>query len=50
MNRVRIIIVVPEMSDEEALELKHALEELLKERAGATVELTMRPARTLARG
>lgn len=43
MNRVRIIVVVPEMSDEEALALKKELEQLVKKWPGATVELTMRP-------
>lgn len=45
MNRVRIIIVVPEMSDEEALALKKELERLVAERPGATVEMTLRPTR-----
>lgn len=49
MNRVRIIVVVPEMSDEEALALKKELERLTQEWPGATVELIMRPARALAR-
>lgn len=44
MNRIRIIIVVPELSDEEALALKKELERLVAERPGATVEMTMRPA------
>lgn len=45
MNRARIIIVVPEMSDEEALALKKELERLVNEWPGATVEITLRPAR-----
>lgn len=45
MNRVRIIIIVPELTDEETLELKHALEKLVQEKPGATVELNLRPVR-----
>lgn len=44
MNRVRIVIVVPEMTDEEALAIKKEFERLVAERPGATVEMTLRPA------
>ncbi len=46
MNQVRITIVVPEMDDQEAMELKKALEKLLEPKAGATVTMNLRPART----
>ena len=49
MNRVRIVIVVPEMTDEEALLLKKRLEALVKERPAATVEMNLRPVRAPAR-
>ncbi len=47
MNQVRITIVVPEMPDEEAMELKKALEKLLEPKAGATVTMNLRPVRNL---
>ena len=43
MNQVRITITVQELEDDEAMELKKALEELVKEHAGATVTMTLRP-------
>ena len=49
MNRVRIVIVVPEMTDEEALKLKKAVEELVKFESGATVEMNLRPPRVPTR-
>lgn len=41
MSRVTITIVVPEMTDEEAIELKKEVEELVKEKRGVTVRITM---------
>lgn len=43
MSRVTITIIVPEMEDEEAIALKKEIEELVKEKAGATVRITMAP-------
>jgi len=46
VNRIRIVLVVPEMSDEDALKLKKALEKLLEPKPGATVTMTLRPVAT----
>lgn len=44
MNQVRITIVIPEADDDEAMEIKKALEKLLEPKPGATVTMTLRPA------
>lgn len=49
MNRVRVVVVVQEMSDEEALALKKAIERLVEANREATVEVSMRPARAPGR-
>lgn len=46
MNNVRITIVIPEAEDDEAMELKKALEKLLEPKAGATITMNLRPAVT----
>ncbi len=46
MNQVRITIVVPEMDDQEAMDLKKALEILLEPKPGATVTMNLRPVRS----
>lgn len=45
MNQVRITITVQEMDDQEAIDLKKALEKLVEPKPGALVTMTLRPAR-----
>ena len=46
MNQVRITITVQEMDDQEAIDLKKALEKLVEPKPDAKVTMTLSPVRS----
>ena len=49
MSRVTIVVSIPDIEDEDAIEVKKAVEELVKEVEGAAVRMTIDPSLTPAR-